>query len=171
MNKEKFEGSDKKCKYLKVIATIFVIIGLVLFVVGVVDVFRNVFSIMQDNSKFSLINDNFNKDIDLSKMFSGITFIGVAMALFIAAIVLFSIYRKKNMLSIVEDEKTEDSIFDKIEKTVKSVSETIRKATETEQKPQDEVKPKQHIYCAYCGSELDESDQNCPSCGATRKFR
>ena len=52
----------------------------------------------------------------------------------------------------------------KIQKTI--MSQVDRMLVE----PAEEQEDKTKVYCAYCGTELDENTKKCPHCGANKKI-
>ena len=52
----------------------------------------------------------------------------------------------------------------KIQKTI--LSQVDRMLGE----PAEEQEDKTKVYCAYCGTELDENTKKCPHCGANKKI-
>ncbi len=180
-------GDKNKYTWMKVISIILYVIATIILIVGVVSIIEYAMFIVTgnaDNMHFNGFFDDeffmeFEGDImspDIAGMASGIKFIVIAVILFAVATILMTVYRKRtrDLSPKQSDENLFDSVKQSITVSIKSVADKVSKTMseslgETDNK--EEKKPKQKIFCAYCGSELDENDKKCPSCGASKKFR
>ncbi len=176
---------EKNYIYLKAFAIIFYVIALILIVYGIFSIIGYAYTIVSNSQNNWFVENNFfdpddfvdkfedgMDHLNISGMIKGFEFIlGGVVCIVIASLFLRS-YNKKTKPKIVEKEDETENLFDTIKITIseqlKSASEKLNPDGAEKQKKE---KPKQKIYCAYCGSELDEQDKKCPGCGASKKFR
>lgn len=172
-NIEKVEKPAKKCVYLKIIALILYFFALAAVIIGVVLTIERAIDAVggyQNLLPPDIDIDDMPK-LNINSMFTGFGFILGGIVIFIVASIFMGIYRKKNAPPKKEEESGD--FFDMV---TKSITEQLKNVTEKlegsdSKDKEEETKPKQKIYCAYCGSELSEEDKKCPSCGSSKKFR
>lgn len=156
---------------LKAIANILYVISAIILVYSVINIIINV----MDGINFSPNFDPDNFDMPSGGMnvanaiFNGARTIIISVVLFIIATVLMTIYRKKNKNTIIEE--TTESPATKYKKMFRDIVNVVTDATDSDNNQEQKKEEKVHIFCAYCGSELDEKDRKCPSCGASKKIR
>lgn len=180
------ENTEKNYKYLKVIAIILYIVAAALFIAGVCSIVgyalevvtgtQNALSMKNffDFEGFVVYEDDL-EHVDISGMISGISLIVFGSVCIVVASVLMRMYHKKTIIE-TSSVKDDNNLFDSVKKSIadqlKAASEKLNPSqTSTDENKEKSEKPKQKIFCAYCGSELDENDKKCPSCGASKKFR
>lgn len=135
---------------------IFKIIGIIFYVVAFVMLVFGIFQFVMGGIKGIRDISPFDMAFSFEVMFS--SFLG----LFVQAVVFFFIgsvflsigkaINKRESLEIHDDSDSSNDLFVNL-------------------KSFQEKEPKQkHVFCAYCGNELDQNQKKCPYCGASKKI-
>lgn len=159
---------------LKVIAEILYVIAGIIFALAMINLVINLV-----NGAVDIVPDFDDPD----PTFEGFGFFGEVIGSFrsfvtciilcVVATILMIIYRNKNRNITFEEKNEDDSPVSKYKTMFKDIVDVVKdKVKDATGSPIEEKKEeKVHIFCAYCGSELDENDKKCPSCGASKKIR
>lgn len=162
--------NEKQSKALKIIAVILYIAAAVFMVIGIVVAIR---TMLGGEFHFSLkIPDRIDPDDDLFEnkpKISDFGFMYFEIALFIAIVAtVFLVISKKIKSSATVTKVFSDSDYNLYTEGSDKPSQT---PVEDTAPVEEKVEEKKRIFCAYCGSELEESDKRCPNCGSSKKVK
>lgn len=111
-----------------------------------------------------ILEEIFDEKVSVSQ--AGIILIMFALVLTVLGTVLIIVYKH---FAVKQSKKSEEVYFDDVLDEMKEVSDNENQPIVISQ-PEENV-PKEHIFCAYCGMELEATDKRCPNCGATKKIK
>lgn len=145
----KNQTTTNKGKVFKVIGTVFYVISFVMLVVGIFQFVIGGINEIRDMRPF-------DTTVPLEIMFSSFWgfFVQAVVFFFIGSVFLFvgKAINKRESLETHEDSNSSNDLFEKL-------------------KMMQNREPKQnHVFCAYCGNELDQNQKKCPYCGASKKI-
>lgn len=158
--------NTKSSKVLKIIAIVLYVVAGIFGVIGIAVAIK---TMMSGNFHFSLqlpgnIDSNEStgeSEFKLSDFGSMYFVIGIFVAFVATIFLVLSKSKKKTITKVFSD--SDYNMFTE-------VNDKPSKEQPKDPEPVEEkVEEKKKIFCAYCGSELEETDKRCPNCGSSKK--
>lgn len=169
----KNSNEKKSCTFLKVLAIILILVGIALFVVGIIQTIQFAIDSAKNYSVLPSDPDDFFDDdnpifggksgtMNLAGYLGAIKYAAIGIVCIIVGMVFMLIYRRKNRSNVFSGYEMPQTA---------PMAPLAQEETAPVEEPIVPAKGKSKIFCAYCGCELDEGDKKCPNCGASKKFK
>ena len=168
--------SKKKANgWIKILLALGIILYILAMAAAIFGIFSIVWAQLGAGKLFSgfdpenieeIMEELFGEDVSIA--YGGMFMVGIALVLTVIGTVFIITYKQLAVKQKKQEE--EDSLNEVLDQLIEETSSTEEASVVEIEQPEEEVVT-EHIFCAYCGEELDPKDKRCPNCGATKKIK